>query len=89
MNDAVIRIRDLTRHYVMGTETVQALRGVTLDIGRNEWVMANLYALDRAPVLKVLRAFLLNGQQNILTNWRRFAAFRGWKIKKDRELAGR
>jgi putative ABC transport system ATP-binding protein len=38
MNDAVIRIRDLTRHYVMGTETVQALRGVTLDIGRNEYV---------------------------------------------------
>ncbi len=38
MNDAVIRIRDLTRHYVMGTETVQALRGVTLEIARNEYV---------------------------------------------------
>jgi putative ABC transport system ATP-binding protein len=38
MSEPVIRIRDLTRHYTMGTETVQALRGVSLDIGRNEYV---------------------------------------------------
>ena len=38
MSEPIIRIRDLTRHYVMGTETVQALRGVSLDIGRNEYV---------------------------------------------------
>jgi putative ABC transport system ATP-binding protein len=38
MSDAVIRIRDLVRHYVMGTETVQALRGVSLEIRRNEYV---------------------------------------------------
>ncbi len=38
MSEPVIRIRDLTRHYVMGTETVQALRGVSLDIARNEYV---------------------------------------------------
>jgi putative ABC transport system ATP-binding protein len=38
MSEPVIRIRDLVRHYVMGSETVQALRGVTLDIGRNEYV---------------------------------------------------
>jgi putative ABC transport system ATP-binding protein len=38
MNEPIIRIRDLTRHYEMGTETVQALRGVSLDIGRNEYV---------------------------------------------------
>jgi glycosyltransferase involved in cell wall biosynthesis len=62
---------------------------VIIDISRNEWVMANLYALNRAPLLKVMRAFLLNDQQNTLTNWRRFRAFRGWKVKKDRELAGR
>jgi putative ABC transport system ATP-binding protein len=38
MSEPVIRIRDLVRHYVMGSETVQALRGVTLDIRRNEYV---------------------------------------------------
>jgi putative ABC transport system ATP-binding protein len=38
MSEPVIRIRDLVRHYVMGSETVQALRGVTLDINRNEYV---------------------------------------------------
>jgi putative ABC transport system ATP-binding protein len=34
----MIRVRGLTREYVMGSETVQALRGVDLDIGRNEYV---------------------------------------------------
>jgi putative ABC transport system ATP-binding protein len=38
MSEPIIRIRDLTRHYEMGTETVQALRGVSLDIDRNEYV---------------------------------------------------
>ena len=38
MSDLVIHIRDLTRAYVMGAETVQALRGVTLEIRRNEYV---------------------------------------------------
>jgi putative ABC transport system ATP-binding protein len=38
MNDTVIRIRDLTRDYVMGGETVRALRGVALEIRRNEYV---------------------------------------------------
>jgi putative ABC transport system ATP-binding protein len=36
--DAVIRIRDLRRAYVMGSETIQALRGVSLEIRRNEYV---------------------------------------------------
>ena len=35
---AVIRVRELTRAYEMGTERILALRGVTLDIGRNEYV---------------------------------------------------
>ncbi|HEX2781132.1 MAG TPA: ABC transporter ATP-binding protein [Gemmatimonadaceae bacterium] len=34
----MIRIRDLTRDYVMGSETVRALRGVSLEIRRNEYV---------------------------------------------------
>ena len=38
MNDLVIQIRDLTRAYHMGAETVHALRGVTLTIRRNEYV---------------------------------------------------
>jgi putative ABC transport system ATP-binding protein len=36
--DVVIRVRRLTREYRMGAETVQALRGVDLDIHRNEYV---------------------------------------------------
>ena len=35
---AVIHIRGLTKEYRMGVETVRALRGVDLDIGRNEYV---------------------------------------------------
>jgi putative ABC transport system ATP-binding protein len=38
MSDLVIQIRDLTRAYQMGAETVQALRGVSLEIRRNEYV---------------------------------------------------
>jgi putative ABC transport system ATP-binding protein len=38
MSDPIIRIRDLTRRYAMGGETIHALRGVTLDIQRNEYV---------------------------------------------------
>ncbi len=38
MSDLVIQIRDLTRVYAMGVETVHALRGVTLGIRRNEYV---------------------------------------------------
>ncbi len=38
MSDLVIQIRDLIRTYEMGAETVQALRGVSLEIRRNEYV---------------------------------------------------
>ena len=36
--DVVIRTRDLTKDYVLGAETVHALRGVDIDIERNEYV---------------------------------------------------
>jgi len=38
MSNLVIQIRDLIRTYEMGAETVQALRGVSLEIRRNEYV---------------------------------------------------
>ncbi len=38
MNPEVIRVRDLERRYDMGGETIHALRGVSLDIRRNEYV---------------------------------------------------
>jgi putative ABC transport system ATP-binding protein len=38
VSDAIIRLTGITRQYVMGSETVQALRGVDLEIGRNEYV---------------------------------------------------
>jgi putative ABC transport system ATP-binding protein len=38
MSNLVIQIRDLTRVYEMGSEQVHALRGVSLEIRRNEYV---------------------------------------------------
>ena len=38
MSDRVIHVEDLAREYVMGSERVQALRGLTLTIRRNEYV---------------------------------------------------
>jgi len=38
MSDLVIAVRALTRSYEMGAEVVQALRGVDLEIRRNEYV---------------------------------------------------
>lgn len=38
MTAAVIKVRDLKREYAMGAETVRALRGIDLDIERNEYV---------------------------------------------------
>jgi putative ABC transport system ATP-binding protein len=38
MSESLIRIRDLTRRYDMGGELIHALRGVSLDVGRNEYV---------------------------------------------------
>jgi len=38
VSDLVIQMRDLARSYVMGAETVNALRGVSLEIRRNEYV---------------------------------------------------
>ncbi len=37
-SETLIRIRELTRTYEMGTETVRALNGVDADIDRNEFV---------------------------------------------------
>ncbi|HQW66580.1 MAG: ABC transporter ATP-binding protein [Gemmatimonadales bacterium] len=38
MSDAIIRLEGIKREYVMGSERVLALRGVDLEIGRNEYV---------------------------------------------------
>ena len=37
-NEIVIQTHDLKKHYVMGTETVRALRGVDVSIKRNEYI---------------------------------------------------
>jgi putative ABC transport system ATP-binding protein len=38
MNRAIIRTQGLTKEYVMGAETIYALRGIDLEIQRNEYV---------------------------------------------------
>ncbi len=34
----VIRLKDVTKHYLVGEEKIRALDGVSLDVGRNEYV---------------------------------------------------
>ena len=55
--DAVIVIRNLKREYVMGAETVRALRGVDLTIRRNEFVaiMSKDASRDYAASLNKLK----------------------------------
>jgi putative ABC transport system ATP-binding protein len=36
--DATLSLRDVTKTYVLGADTVHALRGITLDIAKNEYV---------------------------------------------------
>ncbi len=38
MNNEVIRLVDITRHFKVGLEVVQALRGITIEIKKNEFV---------------------------------------------------
>jgi len=38
MSEIIIRTRALQKHYVLGAETVKALRGVDIEIRRNEYV---------------------------------------------------
>jgi putative ABC transport system ATP-binding protein len=38
MRDTIIRTRDVAKQYTMGTETVDALRGVTIDIYAGEYI---------------------------------------------------
>lgn len=38
MSDEVIKLNEIARHFVVGTETVKALRSITLTIERNEFV---------------------------------------------------
>jgi putative ABC transport system ATP-binding protein len=37
-SDATLSLRDVTKTYVLGADKVHALRGITLDIARNEYV---------------------------------------------------
>ncbi|MBI4719702.1 MAG: ATP-binding cassette domain-containing protein, partial [Chitinivibrionia bacterium] len=36
--DAMLSLRDVTKTYLLGADEVHALRGITLDIARNEYV---------------------------------------------------
>jgi putative ABC transport system ATP-binding protein len=38
MADKIIKIKEISKEYVMGTQTVRALRSVTLDVARNEYI---------------------------------------------------
>ncbi len=38
MNQEVIRLQEIARHFVVGTETVKALRSISLSIKKNEFV---------------------------------------------------
>ena len=34
----IIEVKDITKHYLLGTQTVEALRGVTFDIKQGEFI---------------------------------------------------
>ncbi|MFT5970611.1 MAG: putative ABC transport system ATP-binding protein [Flavobacteriales bacterium] len=36
--EAIIQLKNIERHFVVGTELIKALRGITLDIKKNEYV---------------------------------------------------
>jgi putative ABC transport system ATP-binding protein len=68
----VIRLEGITREYVMGTETVRALRGVDLTIARNEYVaIMGPSGSGKSTMMNVLGcldtpdggAYWLNGQE--------------------------
>jgi putative ABC transport system ATP-binding protein len=69
---AIIRLEGITREYVMGTETVRALRGVDLTISRNEYVaIMGPSGSGKSTMMNVLGcldtpdggAYWLNGQE--------------------------
>ncbi len=68
----VIRLEGITREYVMGTETVRALRGIDLTIARNEYVaIMGPSGSGKSTMMNVLGcldtpdggAYWLNGQE--------------------------
>jgi glycosyltransferase involved in cell wall biosynthesis len=62
---------------------------IKLDLTRNEWVMANLFALGRVSTLRTMMAFLLNGQRNLWNNMHRFYLFWRWNLSRNRPHAKR
>lgn len=38
MSDVVIKLNEIARHFIVGSETVKALRSISLSIHRNEFV---------------------------------------------------
>ncbi|MDF3073838.1 MAG: glucosyl transferase [Alphaproteobacteria bacterium] len=57
---------------------------MTLDLRRNEWIMTNLYLLDRAPLWRVAWAFILNTQVPLRDKPRRLMFLRDWKRRQTR-----
>ena len=37
-NMNIIEVKDITKHYLLGTQTVEALRGVSFDIKQGEFI---------------------------------------------------
>ena len=43
MSDFIIRTEGLTKHYVLGAETVRAVRGVDIEITKGEFVAKTVF----------------------------------------------
>ena len=85
LGPVVIDIENITKDYVMGEETVHALRGVTLQIHRNEYLaimgpsgsgkstLMNMLGCLDTPTPAVTNSTARTLRRWTTTNWRRFA----------------
>lgn len=85
----LIRLVNLTKVYRIGTQFVHALRGVTLDIGENEYVaIMGPSGSGKSTLMNIIGCldiptdgqYLLRGQDVARLSQSRLARIRGWQI---------